>query len=950
MVHKSGQLGRADVLLALAELNSLQTSPEDGRGEQNQAAIAQLLSFDYTPPENDDGQLVESEVRYFPLGGNGDATSSAVTDNSLRNPSPTAQLRSQYWQLLEQKNREGETDIGEERQISNTRPVWRNKPERMAFPALMSADEIRGRLLPCLRQDKVTRRIDMDKLVHQLSRAEFVTELPLHQRCSDTQALQIIDDRQVHLMPYWLDHSWVTWHVREGMADYRLSRAVIEQGGCQPQSISKQGELFDYQLPPEGSTVLLLSDLGVLAGRLQRYQALLDQLAAQDYHIVVLTPCHAGDYPAALRSQVRFVSWADCEVLPETPVIERVADQRVAGDADNESAEGADSPAIQPVVCPRQQWAETLLMLCSVAVRLEPELLRAVRLTLNEHLRSKGEKTLPASAESFAWQHRAVSQPHCVAATVDEGENRKWRDQLAAQPLELKRRVFNALRRWRVDLPDEIWFEEFLTVERCTGEAERAGYAWFADDLADTAAFLKYVQQRGLAAEYSGSQQLMQYQAWVHRAAERITHEVVQNGALKEQLQACLALVSDAEGRTPGGHVLDPKLSAKMQPERAKQSAWLCQLGNQLVVTRHDVFQVPQQRSSLIARLDYREPQLNVVQPGREPVKVVLPERLGGGFVALGEDALVVGRDARLETDLTVLWLAGFQRPDWAKRCGRDAYGLFAELAVPGLKGGEVIQRFRWIPAGVFMMGSPESEAERYSDEDYYQVTLTKGYWLADTAVTQELWETVTEKNPANFLDNKQNPVEKVSWDDAEVFIKHMNQRFSGQLGGLVIRLPAEAEWEHACRAGTTTPFSFGENITSEQVNFNGQNPYNRGAKSEYCEKTIGVNVLPPNQWGLYAMHGNVWEWCVDVWKEQLGINAMTDPYHSGEDGNDGNSDRVQRGGSWADDGRRIRSAYRSLNSPDDRYINLGLRLALSYELNSAERKVKGTVAQKVAK
>ena len=231
----------------------------------------------------------------------------------------------------------------------------------------------------------------------------------------------------------------------------------------------------------------------------------------------------------------------------------------------------------------------------------------------------------------------------------------------------------------------------------------------------------------------------------------------------------------------------------------------------------------------------------------------------------------------------------------------------------------DVRQVFRWIRPGTFEMGSSESELERFNDETPHQVTLSQGYWLADTACTQVFWQAVMGDNPSHFKDDKNNPVEQVSWNDVQKFIETLN----GLLPGLNLRLPTEAEWEYACRAGTETPFSFGENITPEQVNYDGERPYAGGKKGQDRGKTVPVKSLTPNPWGLYEMHGNVWEWCQD-WYAAYPIEDVVDPAGPVE-----GADRVLRGGSWFDFGRDVRSAIRLRFQPDFRSSSIGFRFAL---------------------
>ncbi|WP_338416772.1 formylglycine-generating enzyme family protein [uncultured Sphaerotilus sp.] len=266
-----------------------------------------------------------------------------------------------------------------------------------------------------------------------------------------------------------------------------------------------------------------------------------------------------------------------------------------------------------------------------------------------------------------------------------------------------------------------------------------------------------------------------------------------------------------------------------------------------------------------------------------------------------------------------------FPENSWATRRGSDEFGNWAEFTLRGRRG-PVTQRLRWIPPGEFLMGSPESEKERSTNGDYteiqHAVLLTQGYWLADTACTQELWEAVMDENPSRFKDDPQNPVEQVSWDDiTQKFLPRLNKL----VPGLNLTLPTEAQWEYACRAGTTTVFSFGDQITPEQVNYNGNHPYADGKKGEYRNKTVPVKELPANQWGLHQMHGNVWEWCMDefaAYPEGTVIDPVIhqDKIESWQ--------RVLRGGSWFYYGRYCRSAYRFALVPDNRGRNFGFRLA----------------------
>jgi formylglycine-generating enzyme required for sulfatase activity len=258
----------------------------------------------------------------------------------------------------------------------------------------------------------------------------------------------------------------------------------------------------------------------------------------------------------------------------------------------------------------------------------------------------------------------------------------------------------------------------------------------------------------------------------------------------------------------------------------------------------------------------------------------------------------------------------------WAGAWGEDEIGLWMTLI---FNDQTVQQTFRWIEPGTFQMGSPKNEKERHDDETQHTVRLSQGYWLADTACTQALWQAVMNDNPANFKENLNNPVEQVSWNDVQQFMARLNKLIQNLDAGL----PTEAQWEYACRAGAveSTPFSFGKKIMPEQVNYHGEYPYAGGKKGLYRGLTVPVKSLPPNAWGLYEMHGNVWEWCHD-WYGAYSSEAVSDPMGPPE-----GVDRVLRGGSWFISGGFVRSALRDYNEPDYRDFNVGFRLALGQSI-----------------
>jgi len=225
--------------------------------------------------------------------------------------------------------------------------------------------------------------------------------------------------------------------------------------------------------------------------------------------------------------------------------------------------------------------------------------------------------------------------------------------------------------------------------------------------------------------------------------------------------------------------------------------------------------------------------------------------------------------------------------------------------------GGGVTMELVLVPAGSFTMGTDTGEDDEYPA---HEIAIARPFYLGKFEVTQEQWQAVTGSNPSKFKGAK-SPIETVSWDDCQAFLKKLNEK----LGGANFRLPTEAEWEYACRAGSTTRYPFGDGAAAlgEYAWF----------KANSAGMTHPVGQKKPNAWGLHDMHGNVWEWCLD-WYDEYRRGAQTAP--RGPSRPAGMALRIVRGGSWKSSANLSRSANRNSNKPGARKEDYGFRVARS--------------------
>jgi len=326
--------------------------------------------------------------------------------------------------------------------------------------------------------------------------------------------------------------------------------------------------------------------------------------------------------------------------------------------------------------------------------------------------------------------------------------------------------------------------------------------------------------------------------------------------------------------------------------------------------------------------------------------EIQVTRQVPSGFLGLGTKTL--HEPIRLE-------IADASRVQTLQRQVAEALGRDVAFRDQRKGGGDGPQMLV-IPPGSFLMGSPQDDPERFGDDPErfgeegprHQVTISKPFALARHALSVGefrrfvaasgylseaetgdgayswtgggWWEKDKRFNwrTPGFEQREDHPVVCVSWNDAVTYCRWLSEET-----GAEYRLPSEAEWEYACRAGTTTPFWWGRTITTKQANYAGHIPYNNGPKGEYRRKTVAVDEFDPNPWGLYQMHGNIWEWVQDVWRDNYPNEAQTDPVYDAS-----GAFRVYRGGSWRRSAQCLRAAFRRRSEPTRRDVALGLRPA----------------------
>jgi len=889
-MRRSPLLARADLL------HALELAGDDGDTERRYAGA---LAFFERPPDAVSTSIVvrpEAEARV--------ATGSAHA--ATPEPAATDRLQAPLFAITACRRLDVPADSDDTLKPSPLTPAQCAPRATDGSAAPFVPLVRRTRLWPALKRSALEVRqsgLDMPRLLRELARARPVRRLPNRRQAIWGGELVVIWDRAPHLLPYQEDF-------QEIVDDLLLQRG---KAGCtlwlvdgSPQQVTWRwparagaAAFAAIPRPPAGTRVLILSDTGALAGwpgAARTWAEFTRRLAQHGAQPVVWAPL------APAQIEVELARRAHVFCLQAGGGLRRQRG-RIADD-EQRRAEAARLAALR----------ERLLACMAFCVRVEPALLRALRGVAPA---TAGEPGL----EALVWSHQPVVYDSRVSRAV------------TAEHVAHYRQAFGEL---TAD-------EQVAALDRTLHIHAWRGQATEAAELLIWQAHARDEAQSACAAQVEEARRWFQsFRATATRATtpdpqlRQYTLDLfARNGADQRWVEAnseWLAPVWVATDETSSPAGLRPADLLRAISAREDLQPVTCQLGVQAAGLMlwaaerpsgpaHSRVGSPLQIKRLLVSEGEGRP-ARLLDPAASPQPVASLASLLDPAAAL---TLTAGQHSYRVSHI--------ERPVWAQEIGRDASGLYADLLVP-VESGEapdgaqpIVQRMRYIEAGHFRMGSPAAEAERYEDEGpQHAVTLTQGFWLADSACTQALWQAVMGDNPSHFTAENQggaqHPVEQVSWDDVQLFLRRLEARLPA---GYVASLPSEAEWEYACRAGTTTPFSFGETITPEQVNYDGRYPYAGGSKGLYRQATVPVRSLPANDWGLYEMHGNVWEWCADG-RRAYAERDETDP--RGAEGQSV-SGRALRGGSWDDGAWFVRSADRLAFAPVYAYQLIGFRFAL---------------------
>ncbi|MBX3516758.1 MAG: SUMF1/EgtB/PvdO family nonheme iron enzyme [Rhodospirillales bacterium] len=848
-----------------------------------------------------------------------------------------------------------------------------------------------ARLVPALRRLLGATRegaLDLDRIIDQVAASRLPRRLPRRVFQRWHPDLVVLLDFCPRLWPYRWDMHRLAERLLRHVGRRGVSLRVINDGPFGPWSdwganqerrSSRRAPEQPWSMPPAGAPVLIVSDLGMLKGPqsapAQAWAKFVKALFRFEARPMALVPLGAGQLGAPVPPSLPILRWSP-DARPR-PVHAR------------------------GVAKPQQEGLDDLLAMVATTRRVDPALLRAMR-------RLGPRAPLNAGLEGALWCHPDVEGSGAVS--IREGVREEHLRHFAQQLPRLHARLNDLRRRYHAHFRAILNHEETL-LWAAHADASAVTEPMVASQIKEARQFMWR-----LAATLNSSDRTASGANWWWVAQNIVERaDAVMGTQLADVLHTLLAVLVRAEGEPPSVPAwADPAvLAGLLGTNQPATSCWLVQdaasgslvlqgtppgsrqspLGAALTVDAGGVRVIVGghggarwlSATALPARLaPLGEPTALHLETAHESV-LVAPVRRPLGARAWGwdRDGLFVrsapfgswqkrwsGHEVRVEP----IAEAGPSASPWALAADaaphpeakgalsfgiEPRFGVFAELTI-ATEHGRASQRLRWIEPGTFVMGSTGDEPGRYSDEGpQHAVTISHGFWLFDTPCCQALWQVVMGDNPSEFK-SPDRPVEQVSWDDVQKFLKRIN----ALVPGLDLVLPSGAEWEYACRAGTETALYSGDIEIVGDNNAPALDPIawyggnsgvdfdlaegwdsSRWSNKQYPHTRAGtrpVGLKEPNAWGLYDMLGNVWEWCADG-KRSYTADAVIDPL--GRTG--AGVPRVLRGGSWSSLARSVRSACRDADGPGSRSSGIGFRCARVQEGREPGRRAGGPKKKK---
>ncbi|SIO41282.1 formylglycine-generating enzyme family protein [Halodesulfovibrio marinisediminis] len=802
------------------------------------------------------------------------------------------------------------------------------------FVPIQSWSAVWPKLRNFLSQKVSSHDLEEKRVIELIATAKALSSIPRKKRKKWARQLTIIVDYSKRNFPFWSDYNLVIANLTRLLGKDRV-KVFYSRTDDLTLLTNDSDQINIFECLSEKDVLLILSDLGAYGEDAERilWQHYSDLFHQKRVKPTVLTPVPKRAWNVHLAKTMHVIEFSDSS--------SNILNQN------------------------EPKLVEQLLSLCSLAVRVEPQLLRALR------------QLIPNSdigIEGVCWNHIDMDTA-CLACSLSLSARKKYQNLLIESdfPLSLVFKAKEIIKLYHGWLPPEIQLEEEVTqvgILNMRGEMVDCHYELaLSKNAKHYLGWMKFQREK--------VKQNKSVQEWAKRMGFRQHKSVLGVSGANILVQYLAEVFQESSVTSDFPEVISENdlAFAKNRQEALVRTLQIKQVGGSLLLEAENIQSGEGQNPVLIEievqeRLEIKKGENNTERLlVQDAIEVDLPRN---GSISLRSSKEVIELSAMQKPDWAesiyqlldglyatlplndskIKWimnsfkevekynpllgksdkqLAIVERGDWvnisqlerlkgiqdlnmswAIDSGIDQYGLFADMELLG-----VVQRMRWINSGEFLMGSSLDELGRTEFEDQFYVILTNGFWMADTTCTNALWTAVMEEKAVISDSNRMLPVTGVSWEECRIFLS----RLSHLIGDYGFVLPSEAQWEYACRAGVDTAYSFGNHIDDTQANF-----YEEELTGDRRQGGSGVKAVkefPCNQWGLFQMHGNVWEWCAD-WYAPYPKEKSVDYTGSVKGG-----EHVLRGGSYFSTASGIRSASRGRLDLDVKFGSQGFRFAI---------------------